>query len=131
MAITKTVSTKETSEKDLSAKTGAAKETPKKRSAPVFVDDATPEFFVDGVNEFLLGSNVSKLTFFSKIAADKRAQVLRLTMPTVALVDICMNILKAAKNGEERMNVSNAKLLTRMNEILADAPAKVGSGSKD
>jgi hypothetical protein len=131
MATTKTVPTKELSEKDVPAKVGAAKEAPKKRSAPVLVDDATPEFFVDGVNEFLLGSNVSKLTFFSKIAVDKRAQVLRLTLPTVALVDICMNVLKAAKNGEERMSVSNAKLLTRMSEILADAPAKFSSGSKD
>lgn len=60
--------------------------------------DSTPEYFVEGISEGLLGVPLSKLTFHAVDGVDskgveQRSSTVRLVIPTVALLEMCRNLL--------------------------------------
>lgn len=114
MAITKSVTTKVVADKKV----------PVKRPME-YVEDTIPEVWVDGVNTFLIGSNVSKIVFHTKVANYQNKKNLRLTIPTVELINVCKNILSAAKESEVRMNSTHAKSMTRLTKLLANVPVEL------
>lgn len=84
-----------------------------------FESENLPEIFADGVTSFLLGNSISKLTLYSDIGGAKKS-VIRLTMPTTAMLRLCKRILSSAKKGEERLIDINVKNEHGLKALLSD-----------
>lgn len=110
--------------KSVTTKTAADKKVSEKQSIE-YVEDAVPEVWADGVSTFLIGSNVSKIVFHTKVANYQSKKNLRLTIPTVELINVCKNIIAAAKESETRMNSANSKSMARLTKLLANVPAEL------
>lgn len=69
------------------------------------IPESMPEIFADGMSQFLLGVPISKIIFHTLITPatkdeeiEKRQGVLRLAIPTPILLEICRNVLVAARD---------------------------------
>lgn len=77
------------------------------------------EIFADGVTSFLLGPLVSKITLYSDIG-DTKKSVVRLTMPTIAMIRLCKRVLSSAKNREENIIEKSSEIENRIATMLSD-----------
>lgn len=77
--------------------TKASKENENFRLIP---NENKPEIYTDGISAMMLGENLSKLNFFSTLEVcdqiEQRKEVLLLTIPTPALLEMCRDILEFA-----------------------------------
>ena len=77
----------------------------------LFINDDMPEMFVDGISQLTLGNTISKVTLHTvtnvinepNIMSQERKGVLMLTMPTTALLEMCINILENGKSNIEKL----------------------------
>lgn len=89
------------------------------------IPDCMPEIFSDGVSQLLLGTPNSKLTFHTLITPanhenefEQRQGVLRLTIPTPVLLELCRNILVAAQGSVSLFSEGGKTVDTEVKKIL-------------
>lgn len=82
-----------------------------------------PEFFVEGVTEAVLGIPISKLTFhtadgITSDGVEKRSSVVRLAVPTAALLEMCRNILANSAAVKDQLGIGYDMSKDQLNRIL-------------
>jgi hypothetical protein len=112
------------------AKTSRVKTLIKESATPSIESDASEielygeavEYFSDGVSDFLLGNQISKITYFTKTGPKKQRRVVTVTLSTLNLVRMCKNVLASAKRAEDKINLANLKRQESLSKLLIDVP---------
>jgi len=90
----------------------------------LLISDNMPEFFTDGVSQFLMGYPISKLTFHSVMTTldsdevEQRKGVLNLTMSTPVLLEFCKNVLFSAQSSVNEFSEGGKKVDANMRKIM-------------
>jgi hypothetical protein len=116
--------------KPIPAKMPRLKTASKEPSKPSIASDAgeielygeAVEYFSDGVSDFLLGNQISKITYYTKTGPKKRRRVVTVTLSTLNLVRMCKNVLASAKRAEDDINLANIKRQESLSKLLIDVP---------
>lgn len=89
------------------------------------MSDNMPEIFADGISHILMGNPMSKLTFhsvtnfsFDDDASETRVGVLRLTIPTPSLLELCRNILLTAQSSLEHLSSNGEKIDIQIKNLI-------------
>ena len=90
------------------------------------VNNDMTEIFTYGVSKAMMGGTLSKLTFHSVTdvedpindKAEQRRDVLLLSIPTPALLEMCVNILSTAQVSVDAMSNSGKKADNKIKNIL-------------
>ncbi len=90
------------------------------------------DVFVDGMSQFIFGFPISKIVLHAVVkpgSPEIRKAVIRVTMPTAILIEMCQKIMTNSIANKEQL-LSTAKIIHPMAlEALLSAPATVSDDS--
>jgi hypothetical protein len=97
----------------------------------IYYPAATPEMFVDGVDQTMQGYPVSKIVFYqttrlsnSEEDVVQRQAALRLVIPTASLMEFCKNTLAAFGSDTSIFEKSAKRHLTRIAKVVESTTFK-------
>lgn len=90
------------------------------------VDSSMPEVFSDGVSQMLMGAGVSKLVFHSvskpvfpgEENVEQRNGVLRLIIPTGALLEFCKQVIATAQTNVDALSEAGKQIDLQIRSVI-------------
>ena len=92
---------------------------------------SSPEIYAEGIANMMIGFPVSRLvlhTFLEPLAdgREHRRAVANLTMPTTALLELALNVLRACKSIEPQlMQIASSEAPAKLQEFLNMVPMEL------